>query len=104
MAGWPENRLWPRGGHCRAEWGLAQERHVVYMRMDGMRPACVDTCESVQLGLREGMLAGGHMYVDKGRWTYPDLVLLRAAKLEIKECWLQRLTVNKCSVGSSQQL
>ena len=44
------------------------------------------------------------MYVDKGRWTYPDLVPLRAAKLEIKECWSQRPTVNKCSVGSSQQL
>ena len=49
-----------------------------------MRPACVDTCESVRLGPREGMLAGGHMYVDKGRWTYPDLVPLRAAKLEIE--------------------
>ena len=93
MAGWPEHRLWPRGGHGRAEWGLAQERHVVYMRMDGMRPACVDTCESVRHGPREGMLAGSHMYVDKGRWTYPDLVPLRAAKLEIKECWSQRPTV-----------
>ena len=65
----------------------------MYMQMDGMRPACVGTGGSVQHGLREGMLAGGHMYVDKGRWTYPDLVPLRAAKLEIKECWSQRPTV-----------
>ena len=68
---------------CRVGRGPG-EAYVVYMRMDGMRPACVDTCESVRLGPREGMLAGGHMYVDKGRWTYPDLVPLRAAKLEIE--------------------
>ena len=65
---------------CR--WGLAQEGHAVYMRMDGMRPACVDTCGSVRHGPREGMLAGGHMYVDEGRWTCPDLVKLKAEKLE----------------------
>ena len=83
--GWlcePEHRRWPRGKALSCCWGLARERHVVYMRMDDMRPACVDTCGSVRHGPREGMMAQGHMHVDKGRWTCPDLVKLKAEKLE----------------------
>ena len=52
------------------------------MWMDDMRPACVDTCGSVRHGPREGMMAQGHMHVDKGRWTCPDLVKLKAEKME----------------------
>ena len=52
------------------------------MRMDDRRPACVDTCGSVRHGPREGMMAQGHMHVDKGRWTCPDLVKLKTEKLE----------------------
>ena len=82
------------GASAEAEWvlsyrqGLARGRHVVYTRMGDMKPACVDTCRGVRHGPGEGMLAGGHMYVDEGRWTCPDLVKLKAGtlELEIKEC------------------
>ena len=72
----------------------------MYMQLDGMRPACVGTGGSVQHGLREGMLAGGPMYVDKGRWTCPDLVKLKAEKLEWRIKKVLAPGVNKSSVGT----
>ena len=46
------------------------------------------------------MLAGGHMYMDKGTWTCPDLVELKAEKLELRIKKVLTRGANKKSAGT----